>query len=208
MFWTPHKKRKLKITAGLAVSIISYHEAVGQIDLAETVLTGKATLAYRFNPKWDSSLSAFATLLPILSSPGSLPSSRFWGFNARAGYTLPKPTRVVLTPSVGYYFMGMATGGNYGFSSASGPQIFFVASAPATAKREMAAYFKFSVLSNGFALSPGNSEAAVGGSYQLASISGHPLALTLDLSRMGFSTADGTASFSSMTASVGVQSRY
>ncbi len=200
--------RRFHLTFGLGGTYIWYSEPANGVQLSEIGLTAKVAASFRLSQRFDTSASAFGTLVPIVLAPSGLPGARFWGLNGRVGYAFPKPTSFVLSVSLGYYLMGLATSGPYGFSLATGPQVFVVASAPPGAKREMSAYFKFSTLANGFTVSPANHEIAVGGAFQFARIGKVPMAATLDVSQMAFTATDGINKFESATVSLGVQVKY
>jgi hypothetical protein len=201
------KDRRWGASVGLSATYISYQEPASQVSLSETGVTGKLGASFRLSTDWDLSGNAFATLFPITVSPAGLASARFWGLNARVGYAFKRFSQLTLSASLGYYFMGLATSGDYGISAATGPQIFLVASSAAGASRAYAAYLKFSAISSGFTIAPANHEVALGGAYQIARLWERALSLTLDLSQMSFTTPDGSASFQSVTASMGLQLR-
>jgi hypothetical protein len=148
------------------------------------------------------------TLLPVLHSPDSIVSARFYGANARAGWQLPfSPGGLAFTLSAGWYFWGMLVPGSaFGVSFLSGPQLFLLARGNLKDGRVYSIYLKFAPISAGFTPSFSNRELAAGGAYPLSKAgAAHPLSLTLDFADAAFTSADGLNSLRLTSASLGVQ---
>lgn len=167
---------------GLLYSIISYRESEVP-DLDEQALTLKAGASRRFSKKWEASVGAYLTLLPL--SQTETTGARFFGANLRLGFTpsLFHYSNTRLTLNGGLFYTTMLVAGNvYGFRNMAGPQIFPVLSHRFENRNQLSTYFKFSpVATAGSAFTPGNREIAAGGAYAWRLRNLKTIAFSIDL---------------------------
>ncbi|MGK5086680.1 hypothetical protein WDW86_03925 [Bdellovibrionota bacterium FG-2] len=205
------KKRISTFSFGvnLGPSYLSYYEAAtrvkGATNISEVGLTLKGGGGVKIIPKKVEALAnGFITLLPLTSSPSTLPSARFFGINGRLGYMFnAAPLGLEWSFWSGWYVWGMSVSGNvYGVKFLSGPQVLFQVKDSQPGKRSKLAYLKLAPIASGARVpSLSDREVALGGSFQFnAPGSRWPLLATLDVAQ----TAIGT-SMRLFSVSAGVQ---
>ena len=151
-------------TLGLGYSLLSYQET-GIQEVNQPSLTLKAGYRGAFGSsgilsRITYSLSGYITALPISSNDPDA-TMRFLGFNARLGYAIPRLFGPDSTWSAnigfGYYFTTMLVSASnpnavFGFADLMGLQIFPAIQKTIDPKDSIMAYFKFSPISSGIAL--------------------------------------------------------
>ncbi|MCM2278645.1 MAG: hypothetical protein NDJ89_11280 [Oligoflexia bacterium] len=208
----PARPRVASIVAALGFTSLGYAQTRSEA-YSGVFLTGK--LAYRHElqaNRWDLALSAFGNLVPLMSSRGDGVVARVVGANFRVGYLVPgisDPWRLGLMVG-GYYTTMLVTRKAFGYTNIVGPQIF-----PTILRRfrnghGMAAYFKFSPISDGTSLlALGNREIATGLSYSIPQASDESLEMSLDLADLRLiSGAGGATAVASTSVTAGVGYRW
>lgn len=165
--------KRWRFQVGIGPSLLKYKESPLGIDLSEIVATFKFSASYDLSRKFDIGGNFFINALPLSQSPSSVTAARFYGINARLGYTLPfKFKNITIRALAGWYFWGMLVSDNsYGIKSLAGPQIFLTSAFRTGNGKPWWLFFKFAPISTSpseFSLS--NREIAFGLGYQLSSV--------------------------------------
>jgi hypothetical protein len=170
------KTSGFSMNLGVGFTYANYHEALtdGTRETRESQLgiTPKVAAVYQVNSNWDLGVSAFLTLLPLMSTstPEDLDSVRYFGFNMRVGRNLGLDLlggqwKIL----VGSYFWGMLTSSDYGVVFLTGPQAVLSYSKETATRKQFSAYLKFAPTSESLSsLSLANRELAIGVGYRLS----------------------------------------
>jgi len=194
---------------GLGLTSVTYTQTNTDVGtLTPIMLTFKLGVDYRFKTNdWVIGFVGFMNLMsitPVTATTGL----QFLGLNFRVG----KKTSWLKTPwelslSGGVYYLTMMTTGNFGFQNVAGPQFYPTLRRVLGNGGAIATYFKFSPISQGFALmSFTNFEIATGLHYQFPKNPGKlGYSLGVDLSQLAITTVDqngNTGSANSQTISL------
>lgn len=216
VFYTPKRLgRRYSLSVGAGVTSLLYTEKPYGYRIMEIAPTVKAAAAYQLVPgvfDIDASFYVNVAASPVSSSSPDLPSAKFYGVNARAGYRLPIDAGAMTWKFLaGYYFWGMnVKDRKYGISMTSGPQAFISGAYQAAGRRSASGYVKFAPVST----SPGkislsSREIAVGGALQVNSPEArNPWMLTLDFSTMRVVSATTRNEARLHTSSLGISYRF
>lgn len=150
-------------------------------------LTAKAGLTRTvFPPNWSLNINSFVTVIAFPSGLEGF-SARFFGANARMGYTLPfvrSPMRARVW--LGWYYTTMMVSSefpHFGFKHMPGPQLFTDFAYSINPLMKLALYGKFSpALASQPALSMSNREVAAGASFAYSLGEDRAVSLNLDFS--------------------------
>ncbi len=144
-------------------------------DYTSTVVTAKANYVKPSPfPRWNIGFGTFLTVIPLQESSSA--SARFWGVNARIGYSLIPNSPVWKAGIYGgvYYTTMFVKNDQFGFSGMTGPQIFPVVKKILGAGRSISVYLKYAALvSNASVISFGSREIATGGEFIFLYNRGH-----------------------------------
>ena len=167
---------------GLGLTSMSYTQSRVQ-DFSENAITLRA--AYQsiwIPPRWDYGFTAYLTLLPLTSNRSGV-TARFFGLNARAGYSLPvvkEPWRVTLMGGI-YYASMFVSGAKFGYSNVTGPMLYPVARRILSTTDSVSGYFKYSPITDGLAfLAVTNREVAAGLAWNHQRESGKQTSVSFD----------------------------
>jgi hypothetical protein len=199
-----------RIAPALGVSNISYDDS-RTAGFQQLALTGKLAINHAFKQTaWDIGVNAYYTLASLGIASGA--SARYFGSNARLGYTFRKPESAwSLTIAGGFYyttsFITAPVNGRLrelGFSGMAGPQLFPVLRRSFSGGSSVMAYIKYSPVTSGFSvLSLDNRELAIGGGYIIPLKSGNSISITLDSASLDLVLEDVTISSRSVTLGFG-----
>jgi hypothetical protein len=206
-------------SAGLGPTLSSYFETasgLSPVKVSQISLTAKLQAQFKvLPPRIDLAFSIFGTLFPLGVSPSSLPSARWLGINARAGYQLPLDAgwKNVVTFLPGFYEWTMYVAGDaYGVSKLNGPQLVIAYSREVGSRlfgfgtfQRFGAYGKFAAMSAGFALTGvDNRELAVGANAVVRFFKiPQPLVFSVDVSSLQFAQGVFAMSLQTYSFSIG-----
>ena len=198
--WEAHKTeaaaappKRLFVSPGLGLTSLSHQES-GVAAYSSINLTAKLAVNYLlFPPKWDLGFSSYVTAFQFSKNQNI--SAYYIGVNARIGYIvqqIQEPWKFSLYG--GWYYLTMIVSGNsFGFKNLQGPQLY--PSLRRTFKKgsAVAAYLKFSPITDNFSLLQlNNRELALGAAYIYPLPKGHTISVSADYSSTELSLVSHT----------------
>ena len=161
-------KRKNQLSTSLGYTFISFHEK--NVDASVHALSVKVADRYTLpETNWDIAGNFYLNLLPV-STTGTEKTIRFFGANARVGYTLPyikQPWQLSILTGLSYSTM-LTSGKTLGYRHLLYPQVYPTLSRRFQNGHSVHYYFKYvSIGKNWLAPSFSSREIGTGISYNI-----------------------------------------
>jgi hypothetical protein len=201
--------KRIAFNVGVGMSYVGYNETPTNIKIGQAALTAKGGLSYALIPnRWYIDASTYFNVVPVGLNiqPAGTKTARFWGFNLRVGYQVPKHLGPASFRLLGGVFAwGMLTAGNaYGLSSLIGPQIFLETTFHlANDDPRLRTYLKYAPIGQSLSdiIGFSKSEIAAGLSYRLSKKTAkNPISLTADASRVSVKKIQNALNTFSLTS--------
>ena len=198
--WEAHKSiaaaappKRLFISPGLGLTSLTHQES-GVASYSSLNLTAKLAVNYLlFPPKWDLGFSTYVTAFQLSKNQDI--GAYYIGVNARIGYIvqqIQEPWKFSIY--TGWYYLTMIVSGNaFGFKNLQGPQLYPSLRRTFKKGRAVAAYLKFSPITDNFSLLQlSNRELALGAAYIYPLPKGHTVSVSADYSSIALSLVSHT----------------
>lgn len=205
--------RRLTIAPSLGYSLIQYTETGTRTEFTLHAVTAKVSATYLLLAPWmDVGGNIFLTALPI-SISGTDATVRYLGFNAQAGFTIPKiPAPWRLTIKTGFYYNRMfVSGAEFGYLPALSWSIAPALRRSIGSRDAVLVYAKYVPVpvNEPFSYSLANREIGAGASWTRTLSNGHPLSASFDFANLKLFSGSpddpqsSTITTTSMSLSVG-----
>jgi hypothetical protein len=161
------------------------------VKVSQSELSAKVGYSYSFRrgsqpARWQAGVSAFGTVLPLSTTPGDDFRMRYLGLNARVGYLFGSSSVWEFGLHGGLYYNTMFTPGvRFGYRNLMGPQLYPTVRRSIGNRHGLAAYLKFSPVSDGLSfLSLSSRELASGLRYGYELRNGRSVLISVDYARI------------------------